>query len=221
MYGSLQGLALLALGANAGPLLSACSLGRGPLAAAPITARQESQNLATPASIAPVPTGSAAPRSSLDAGVVATGIVDPAIVAAAVKVSAEDTAAPTPATACSLVTWDEALLTETHVGYTLDTTTKMESFTTYTIPGGPGCECDRGLIAGLYHTHGRDGQETYYCATGGDYLTAPPMSTAVATGTPGDPDNAAWAEVGNRKIRPSRKLTQFTDNLRLRQPRIF
>lgn len=149
---------------------------------APITASQAESATTTAKS-----PSSAEPASGVSAGVVATGEVDANMLEAAVEVNAED--APPPATACSLVTFSDALLTQTFPGVTLTDETREASTTTMTIAGGPGCECADGTIAGFYRSLGNDGQTTYYCATEGPHSTTAAVSTAVATGTAGDPDN--------------------------------
>lgn len=48
-------------------------------------------------------------------------------------------------------------------------------------------------MAGLYSTNARDGSGIQNRATGSPFVN--PVATVVPTGTPGDPNNAAWAQV--------------------------
>ena len=178
-------LALLAAAVHAGPFPKAVPAAVTPAPFLPLAIRQVENGTVT---------SSAAPASSLATGVIATSLIDDVAMNAALEVTDEEEL-PTPASACSLETYQATTWEQTIPGYSNSETTVAPETDTYSLDAGVNCRCEETIIAGFYKSLGRDGQTTYFCATGGTYSTAAPISTGVAGGEPGDPNNAAWADV--------------------------
>lgn len=185
--GYLTTISLLAAAAHAGPFPRAVPAAITPVPSPHLAIRQAENGTIV---------SSAAPASSLAGAVIATSLIDSVAMNAAAEV-ADGGELPTPASSCSIETMSASTFYETLIGYTNDGTTVAPETQTIELDRSVRCRCGDSLIAGFYKSLGRDGQTTYFCATGdlSVYSTAEPISTGVAEPEHGDPNNAAWADV--------------------------
>ncbi|KAK3716338.1 hypothetical protein LTR37_006488 [Vermiconidia calcicola] len=91
----------------------------------------------------------------------------------------------TPLTECAVST--QLATTDTIVAGTLTTTaTYAETLV---------CNCEGEAVAAVYTSVGDDGADTMYCATATVTSGATAVATSVSTGTAGDANNEAWADI--------------------------